>query len=290
MLNNPHFSYTKEDCQFALDAIEKTYNPCLDSNRATAYFCFNIKDRIRYIRKIGLKADTSTVNELLNSPKLIEDGLNRLPSNLIEDVLGMHLLGQQKFGHPFDYEYLLTLKEHYPQSQYLKYLDEIIALQRIGVVLPENVSDFVSCKTDQEKLTVENENTPLPNTIKELIGWLNGRKAFIDIWSPRCKPCIEELKQHAQTSYSLQMLGYTPVFISLNTDNTMKQMWVHRITEDRVTGYHISAGKELNKELTALFGNSIPKYVVIGANGEILSKDAPRPSDPTFMKVLSSYK
>jgi thiol-disulfide isomerase/thioredoxin len=286
----PQFSYSKEDCQLALDAIEKSYTPYLDSNRVTTGFLYIVEDRALYIRKLGLKADTSATNEMLASSKYIEQGLNRLPSNLIEDVLGMHLLTQQKLGSLLEYDYLVTLQEKFPQSQYLKYLEEMKAFQRVGVVIPEKVSDFISCRTEQEKLIIENEKTPQPNTVKELIAWLNGRKAFVDVWAPWCNPCVQEFKQHTQTSYTLQMLGYTPVFISLNTNDVMKSMWKQRIVDDRLTGYHISASKELIKELQDLVGTLIPRYIVIGSDGEILSKNAPRPSNPDFIKILSNLK
>ena len=283
----PQFIYSKEECQLALDAIEKSYNPYLDSNRTTAWFCYNVEDRVLYIRKVGLKADTSATNEVLTSSKYIEQGLNRLPNNLTEDILGMHLLSQQKQGISLEYDYLVTLQEKFPQSQYLKYLEEMKAIQRIGVVVPEKVSEFISCRTEQEKLIIENEKAPQPNTLKELVAWLNGRKAFVDIWAPSCSPCIQEFKLHAQTSYTLQMLGYTPVFISLNTNAVMRSMWQQRIIDDRLTGYHISASTELIKELEELVGRAIPRYVVVGSNGDILSKNAPRPSNRDFVKFLS---
>jgi thiol-disulfide isomerase/thioredoxin len=283
----PQFIYSKEDCQLALDAIEKSYSPYQDSNRAAAWFCENAEDRVIYIRKVGLKADTSATNEVLATSKYIEQGLNRLPSNLTEDILGMHLLRQQKQGVQLEYDYLVTLQEKFPQSQYLKYLEEMKAIQRVGVVVPEKVSKFISCRTEQEKLIIENEKAPQPNTLKELVAWLNGRKAFVDIWAPSCSPCIQEFKLHAQTSYTLQMLGYTPVFISLNTNDVMRSMWQQRIIDDRLTGYHISASKELIKELEELVGRAIPRYVVVGSNGDILSKNAPRPSNRDFIKILS---
>ncbi|WP_320051796.1 redoxin family protein [uncultured Acetobacteroides sp.] len=283
----PQFCYTKEECQLALDAIEKSYNPYQESNRAAAWFHDNIKDRVIYIRKVGLKADTSATNEVLTSSKYIEQGLNRLPNNLVEDALGMNLLTQQKSGLPLEKDYLVTLQEKFPQSQYLKYLEEMKAIQREGIVVPEKVSAFISCRTEQEKLIIENEKASQPNTLKELVAWLNGRKAFVDVWAPWCSPCVQEFKQHAQTSFALRMLGYTPVFISLNTNDKMKSMWQQRIIDDRLTGYHISASKELIKELEELVGKAIPRYVVIGSNGDILSKDAPRPSNRDFMKFLS---
>jgi Redoxin. len=285
--NSPLCPYSKEDCQLALDAIEKSYNPYLDSNRAATWFLDNVKNRALYIRKLGVKADTSATNEVLTSSKYIEQGLNRLPNNLVEDALGMNLLIQQKFGLPLEKDYLVTLQEKFSQSQYLKDIEEMKSIQREGVVLPEKVSEFISCRKEQDNLIVENEKASQPNTLKDLVAWLNGRKAFIDVWAPWCSPCVQEFKLHAQTSFALQMLGYTPVFISLNTNDEMKSMWKQRIIDDRLTGYHISASKELIKELQDLVGNSIPRYVVIGSAGDILSKDAPRPSNPDFAKFLS---
>ncbi len=284
--NNPKCPYTIENCQLAYKQAQELYDPFSSKNIATTHFLSNIRDLIKYANMLQLERDNLTSNGELITSNDIANGLDKLPNKWIEDVIGENLLSSLNFGLPLNDSYLTILKKKYHQSQYLSKIEELKAIQKEKVTLPSNVSTFIYCKKDQDRFIVENETSPQLCSIQELIIWLKGRKAFVDIWAPWCKPCIEEFKLQGQTSMILKMLGYTPVYISID-----ELSWTNRIVENNLSGYHISANNMLTADLKKVLETStlaIPRYLIIGTNGQILSKDAPRPSSEEFFKTLSS--
>ncbi len=73
------------------------------------------------------------------------------------------------------------------------------------------------------------------------------------------------------------------VYLSMDTDERDIQ-WKNMIKYYKLSGYNIRTNDALRNDLSKLFWNrnsgyTIPRYVLVDANGNIVEKDALRPSD-----------
>ena len=101
-----------------------------------------------------------------------------------------------------------------------------------------------------------------------------GSMVYVDVWATWCGPCIAEIPslKILQKDYEDKDI----VFLSVSVD-TDRDAWIKMLTEDDLGGVHLWADgwSEITKSY-AIFG--IPRFMLIGKDGSMISVDAPRPS------------
>ena len=113
---------------------------------------------------------------------------------------------------------------------------------------------------------------------------LKGKMLFIDIWATYCPDCRKELPalETLQQSYK----GKPITFVSISVDRD-KEAWKKMVKEKKLSGIHLYASpetKELFKKLYDL--RSIPRYMLVDKEGNIISINAPMPSKGTALESL----
>ena len=115
-----------------------------------------------------------------------------------------------------------------------------------------------------------------------------GKYVVIDLWATWCGPCKAEIPRYE----NLQEIFANDniVFISISIDDD-KQTWKNFVEERKLKGvqvwaggktkapayyYTIMDGKEFNMPG---YGSGVPVFVLIGPDGKIINKSAPRPTD-----------
>ena len=115
-----------------------------------------------------------------------------------------------------------------------------------------------------------------------------GKYVVMDLWATWCGPCKAEIPRYE----NLQEVFADDniVFISISIDDD-KQAWKNFVEERKLKGvqvwaggktkppafyYTIIDGKEFN---LPGYGSGVPVFVLIGPDGKIINKSAPRPSD-----------
>lgn len=107
---------------------------------------------------------------------------------------------------------------------------------------------------------------------------------LIDFWASWCSPCraempdLKKLKQH--------FAGKNIVILSISTDEN-KKSWLKASEEENLTdskSYLLIDKKSPFKDKYKI--ETIPRYILIGKDGNIISADAPRPSDPELKKLI----
>lgn len=113
---------------------------------------------------------------------------------------------------------------------------------------------------------------------------LKGKMLFIDIWATYCPDCRKELPalETLQQTYK----GKPITFVSISVDRD-KEAWKTMVKEKKLSGIHLYASpetKELFKKLYDL--RSIPRYMLVDKEGNIISINAPMPSKGITLESL----
>lgn len=163
-----------------------------------------------------------------------------------------------------------------------------------------NQSYFLSTiNNEYQKLKdyLSNQNTENANlsTIKSSIvsGLIDtisqkysGNVIYIDFWAPWCSPCMNEMPY----SKNIQEYFINEKVVFLFLANRCKpDSWKATISNKELTGEHILLSDDQYNVLAGLVGiTGIPHYTLIDKNGNIVLKDAPRPSEKD--KLITEIK
>ncbi len=137
--------------------------------------------------------------------------------------------------------------------------------------------------TGEDILIMQDQST---TTIAEMLKSFSGKIVLLDFWATWCAPCIEEMPYSKKLG---EQLGdkFAVVFISLDE----KQKSWENFSTDNLAGY---PSFWLKNSFHSPFVkhhqiSTIPRYILIGKEGQILNADAPRPSDAKLEELIKHY-
>ncbi|NML41144.1 TlpA family protein disulfide reductase [Chitinophaga sp. G-6-1-13] len=156
-------------------------------------------------------------------------------------------------------------------------------------VYKKNVSDiyknFKKYGDNQPAPDFEFENN---HGAKVKLSSLKGKYVYIDVWATWCGPCKREIP--FLTSIEEKFAGKNIHFISLSVDRQSdKGKWLDFVKEKQLKGEQLITDDDFNSDFIKNFNiNAIPRFILIGPDGKIVSARAKRPSDPKLQEQLSS--
>ena len=118
------------------------------------------------------------------------------------------------------------------------------------------------------------------NSFEELVQQLSGKPFFIDCWATWCKPCIEEFSHSEELEAFLKSKDMELVYI--NFDNSIDEAtWLNTIRKYDLKGHHLRKNVSFDYDLynSGLSSGALPQYMIVDSGGEVVVKDAFRPSD-----------
>ena len=82
--------------------------------------------------------------------------------------------------------------------------------------------------------------------------------------------------------------GKNIVFVSISIDKLKDhEKWRKFVTDKELGGIQLFADNDWNSKFVKEYAiNGIPRFILIGPNGEIVSADAPRPSSPALIELF----
>ena len=114
-----------------------------------------------------------------------------------------------------------------------------------------------------------------------------GQPIYIDLWASWCGPCCEEIPHLAKFVESLgdpQEISVLSISIDDNLDD-----WLNKLDEIDAGWAQFIATEEGQASISNnYFVSSIPRFILIDANGKIASVNAPRPSTPNLLEELKA--
>lgn len=114
---------------------------------------------------------------------------------------------------------------------------------------------------------------------------LRGKAVYFDMWATWCGPCKQEipymakLAEHYKGSDKIQI-------ISVSLDEKV-DAWKKMITKDKPQWPQFIMPDNFNSELCKTYTiQGIPRFMMFDKNGNVISIDAPRPSDPNIINWI----
>jgi len=116
---------------------------------------------------------------------------------------------------------------------------------------------------------------------------LKGKFVYIDMWATWCGPCKREIPFLKEVEKEFH--GKNVEFVSISVDEQRQhETWVNMIKEKEMTGVQLFADKAFKSKFAVEYAvNSIPRFILLDPNGNIVSADAPRPSSPELKTLLA---
>jgi thiol-disulfide isomerase/thioredoxin len=118
---------------------------------------------------------------------------------------------------------------------------------------------------------------------------LRGKYVYIDIWATYCVPCKEQIPFLAKLEEDYKDKNIR--FVSISVDKQAQAVaWRRYVTDNKLTGYQVMADKDFKSDFIEKFNiASIPRFILIDPDGNVVDSDGKRPSDPAVKKQLDEF-
>ncbi len=115
---------------------------------------------------------------------------------------------------------------------------------------------------------------------------LKGKYVYIDVWATWCGPCLREIPSLKEVENDYKNKNVQ--FVSISIDEAKDyDKWKAMVSEKQLGGIQLMADNNWKSKFVedyAIMG--IPRFILIDPQGNIVSADAPRPSDPELRKTF----
>jgi thiol-disulfide isomerase/thioredoxin len=116
-----------------------------------------------------------------------------------------------------------------------------------------------------------------------------GKLVYVDVWATWCAPCKAEipfLKTLEEDYHNKDV-----VFLSISVDPPAdREKWIKFVKDENLKGVQIMADKAFESDVAKPYGiNAIPRFMLFGKDGKVLTIDAPRPSNNAIRDMLNKY-
>lgn len=147
-----------------------------------------------------------------------------------------------------------------------------VKYEKIRVLTPGNVSPSFAYP-DRNGNTISLED-------------LKGKYVYVDVWATWCGPCKREIPSLKLLTKDYENKDIE--FVSISIDEVKdKNKWLSMLDDKEMEGIQIFADKDWKSDfVTAYAIEGIPRFILIDKEGNIVSADVERPSNPLLREKL----
>ena len=116
---------------------------------------------------------------------------------------------------------------------------------------------------------------------------LKGKYVYIDVWATWCGPCRAEIPslQKVEEAFAAKNIAFVSISVDEKKDH---DKWFKLVDSQKMGGIQLFADNNWTSTFVRAYSiDSIPRFILIDPNGNIVDPDAPRPSDPELTKILN---
>lgn len=116
---------------------------------------------------------------------------------------------------------------------------------------------------------------------------LKGKYVYIDVWATWCAPCKREIP-HLK-SLERQYHDKNIEFVSISVDKPeAHEAWVQMVKDKELGGVQLFADNNFESKFIMEYGiNSIPRFILLDPEGNIVDADVARPSNPKLKELFT---
>jgi thiol-disulfide isomerase/thioredoxin len=117
---------------------------------------------------------------------------------------------------------------------------------------------------------------------------LKGKYVYVDVWATWCGPCKAEIPslKKVEKEYHGKNIEFVSTSVDVAEDHGK---WVSMVEEKELGGIQLMTDQNWKSQFVKDYGiNGIPRFILIDPSGNIVSADAPRPSDPKLKDLFNS--
>ena len=114
-----------------------------------------------------------------------------------------------------------------------------------------------------------------------------GKFLYLDIWATWCGPCVREIPY--LKALEKKYHGKNIEFVSISIDkHTSREKWKTMIKNKELGGVQLLADNDWSSKFVQDYKiKGIPRFILIDPDGNIVSADAPRPSNKKLIDLFS---
>ena len=113
-----------------------------------------------------------------------------------------------------------------------------------------------------------------------------GKVVYIDIWATWCGPCKGEIPYMGKLEEEFKD-NSNMVFMSVSIDAQKdQQKWKDMVKEKQMKGVQLFAGSRADDIAKPYKVKGIPRFILVGKDGNLISSEAPRPSSAEIRPLL----
>ncbi len=115
-----------------------------------------------------------------------------------------------------------------------------------------------------------------------------GKVVYIDVWATWCGPCKQQIP-YLKTLEAEYHDNPDMVFMSVSTDAEKDhQKWLDMVAAEELGGVQLFGGGKSDSIITPYKISGIPRFILIGKDGNIINDNAPRPSSSEIRPLLNA--